>query len=968
MYTWPWLINNLGTLLLCPIGIIANLLCLLTLATVKKKPPRPSILVNSRQLPLKFMKRLRKKEKLNKYSAKNDGECLEVFRQSGESIQLQCTGKLNNNNKRSNNNQHLDIPNKEISHKLSHQSMLDERYREKKKLSNCSKRFSSISFGSINDDSKRSSNNKNMNDRKYKFSMLRSISQSKQESSIVNGKQKMLRASGFVEYMKAVAFFDMLSAICEFSLSLIVVHRYYIANRYMYKSRQLRETYKTSLNDPNITIQKIQFLKNFQNSNFTQTEPIEQTHAIFRSFFQTLSMRYEASVLDDIYCSLSTFFRYWCYNLSCWYVVALTIDRFVCVVLSNLVIRNRSKNKVISCFSRIFSRVVTNYGKIRCARKIIVLVAIFAAMLHSYRLIFFRFMCDEKKIRVITNNIEKLFYSDYIRFDQFPLIYQTIGKLSKLSAQNSYVTTLNPTEQLIQNQLNDLPKYLTVNVTHCTCKCKQPRVEVYIGVYLFRLCLYFVLPCATLLFCNTAIMCKLKLYNKNSTQSISCNYRWYCSRLRNLFKKKNNETSISNSDKKMLNSPEKKQMSSVSDKNRQKKNQITKTLLIVSCIFVVLFTPQPKEMEALSNSGNVSGKVTDVVISNILAKGICETFDNKTYDYEFGPGGHYCLVEGLREHIKPIRLHSVMAKMMIEKKAPRPMSHFARLETFLKDLVDERPITKINDDGYMYNYYPKLELLNIELFLGNVLYNPIDIKPFLPSYYFEVGHFLMDALRHDLKKDKAEPKLIHMAFLDIPNLRIHQITYYLFFHYLQDLLPNGIENAPPPDFPIYVEYQLFTVPSIRKWTTFFPFPCCQITPKFQLKGLSIRLYAEVELSFRNIPSQNNVFNGVGDCVENFYLKMKDYVWGDLAEFLLLYMKKYALRFRGLCTALLDEKEFYPLYDEMGDYMHTFSIIQKNDDWFFMNDQHSFRIDDIDKMTYLLKNERVDAVVLEVTEE
>ncbi|KAI3378582.1 hypothetical protein SNEBB_007105 [Seison nebaliae] len=268
---------------------------------------------------------------------------------------------------------------------------------------------------------------------------------------------------------------------------------------------------------------------------------------------------------------------------------------------------------------------------------------------------------------------------------------------------------------------------------------------------------------------------------------------------------------------------------------------------------------------------------------------------------------------------------------------------------------------------YSFAYYPNVEVLNIGILINSVRHDPIDVTPFQPGYYADLGNETMDELREDLTEKKITPKVIHLGFYPKGRMRIHEMTYISFSAFLHRIKHLQMEELPPPDFEIFIQSQRFTMPKINdNENVHYSFPIENGDADFQLKAVSFFLQYEYVTFPKDLIPVENPSPSVHNCTNKFLRKRETYanILGEgHLDFLDNYIKKYIKYFYAMCNAALDV-EFYKthVYNQGP---HTFSINRRDDGWVLMNDQHSFEIDNIGQMSEMLKNEVVDAIVLEI---
>ncbi|KAI3382202.1 hypothetical protein SNEBB_004782 [Seison nebaliae] len=266
-----------------------------------------------------------------------------------------------------------------------------------------------------------------------------------------------------------------------------------------------------------------------------------------------------------------------------------------------------------------------------------------------------------------------------------------------------------------------------------------------------------------------------------------------------------------------------------------------------------------------------------------------------------------------------MKVFPAATESMIFEKTLLERSSLERFNTVLNDVISVEPLD-VSGHLYRYIYYPKIRVLNVEFELENVQHDPIHITSFQSCYYNDIDHSIINNLNDEMVKRKIRPKVIQIAFHEKPIMRIHERTFFKFSQFLSRLKGEGILNAPPPDFSVFLQTQRFTMPRINEETIYFPFPTDIGEKNYELKAISFRIYQEFELLMSHIPPIIHESSTVKNCVEKFRAKTVSYL--DSSEikiliFLYAYMEKYIGYFNTICLTVLDnEKHSYLLCDIM----------------------------------------------------
>ncbi|KAI3387226.1 hypothetical protein SNEBB_001626 [Seison nebaliae] len=359
---------------------------------------------------------------------------------------------------------------------------------------------------------------------------------------------------------------------------------------------------------------------------------------------------------------------------------------------------------------------------------------------------------------------------------------------------------------------------------------------------------------------------------------------------------------------------------------------------------------------------------TEISLVQFLCDGLCKTAKNETFDSEYGLAGEYCLLKAYKSE-PDWDYHYIYHEIRIHENLD--ISPFVRFQALLKDLLGKNYYQIYNDD-YRLDYYSGVRMMNIELPLKNVQHDYMETTKFLPeTYYNDIGVNIMEILRLVFNDKNINPLVIHMGFKGNDNLRIHPRSYVSFMEFLEQIDYKPSKDFPPPTFPIYLTTHLYSIPQLKSESLFYPFPVGAADTMYKLTGFSIRMLYEVDVELTRFAPVTELTYLVVKCVSRFLTKTLmqfNGIEGQAAKIITPYMRQYSSSFRGFCRAVQDHPNSNDLVKEPDIDMHTFSVILRVDNWFIINDDYSFLVDDISRITDMLGDERMDAVILERSEE
>ncbi|KAI3385427.1 hypothetical protein SNEBB_010218 [Seison nebaliae] len=350
---------------------------------------------------------------------------------------------------------------------------------------------------------------------------------------------------------------------------------------------------------------------------------------------------------------------------------------------------------------------------------------------------------------------------------------------------------------------------------------------------------------------------------------------------------------------------------------------------------------------------------------DVLRKGICDAWANIPYYSPHGVAGDFNALQAFTQ-----------IGGFINAKFPKATRYFGlyhtpvtqRFHLFLDALFNNlKPEDYTSKDySFDYSFYNELNLLNIEFSTKNVNYDALGSVPFDENYYNEIGPRSIGRLDNKLRNERIEPNVILMWFSSKPNLRIHQHSITNLKEHIQDAIKYNIVD-PDPYVKLTFTKQIFTTPIIGSELYTYPFPIRGRDIRYQLKAISFRLEEETQRFLHQFDAVRHPQAKIETCVRRLKEKTSKLLKG-YHEKLVLYrfFRDYFDHFAGVCrdTMYVDNSEIYKAYDQVRHGFHTFAIISREDKWYMMNDQHAYEIDDITSLTYLLSDEKVDAILLE----
>ncbi|KAI3385214.1 hypothetical protein SNEBB_001956 [Seison nebaliae] len=375
-----------------------------------------------------------------------------------------------------------------------------------------------------------------------------------------------------------------------------------------------------------------------------------------------------------------------------------------------------------------------------------------------------------------------------------------------------------------------------------------------------------------------------------------------------------------------------------------------------------------KVLEFVEYKTDLLPPIENNILSNILVDGLCTIDQNITYQSKYGLSGQYCLFKAIKE--KELTFDRKYPYDEIDQQMTTYTSPLFRFHVLVVDLLDG-VYREVLEEKFLSIYYPNLKVLNVEFVSVKGVHNYLDIHPFLPTYLNFIGDETIGAISHKIKYTYDDVEVIHLGFEYEPGIKLHDRTYLMFVEFLTIMILEDYNDLPYPDFSIFLNRQLFTVPRINRNILLYPFPIEQQNRQYQLKALSINLYNEAEINLKEIPISYTKNKEITECVENIRQKTLNYIHhrnnSIIPRILNKYLIDYEDQFNGLCRELLNKGELYTKLMENTHRVHSLSVISKDGIWYCMNDDQSFQIDDIERFSVMIENEIVEAVVLEKIE-
>ncbi|KAI3386307.1 hypothetical protein SNEBB_010093 [Seison nebaliae] len=150
----------------------------------------------------------------------------------------------------------------------------------------------------------------------------------------------------------------------------------------------------------------------------------------------------------------------------------------------------------------------------------------------------------------------------------------------------------------------------------------------------------------------------------------------------------------------------------------------------------------------------------------------------------------------------------------------------------------------------------------------------------------------------------------------------------------------------------------------------YPFPINNRNQSYKLISLSIKMFKEQQINLHDLPKNNKNHELVNDCVNGIMERTREMLRTHnlqiLEKYIRLNSQPIKLVLIRTCRFLLARDTFLSFY-RVTSPVHAFSLVQRQNSWYLMNDDFSLKINDIGQMTRMLKHESVAGALLETEE-
>ncbi|KAI3385874.1 hypothetical protein SNEBB_006283 [Seison nebaliae] len=351
---------------------------------------------------------------------------------------------------------------------------------------------------------------------------------------------------------------------------------------------------------------------------------------------------------------------------------------------------------------------------------------------------------------------------------------------------------------------------------------------------------------------------------------------------------------------------------------------------------------------------------------NVLCTGLLTVAKNVAYKSNFGVVGDYllaktCVTNKNIKAFKTRKKESVISKCerLIRSSKVNANREITRWHVILNDLFELKE-KSLKNHYYKLSYYPEINMMNIEFKITALPRYEFDTpRPFLPDYQQIVGKEITAELKRGTSFLHYDPDVIFMSLSESLIYEIHPVTLeYMATSLIDSFYKKGCcKRFVLGNFPVVVKRQYYTVPSLKNnENLIIELPFHKKNAFYQIKAISIALDDEDLVMFNNLKDTPGfVVKTNSRCTDIFFSKvMEDVRTSDRKVF--NYLRKnshYVLDALRVICEWLDASALSQL-GNASTLVHTFSLIQRMNQWILFNDQYSLKIDDIEQLTDVLK--------------
>ncbi|KAI3379820.1 hypothetical protein SNEBB_005421 [Seison nebaliae] len=365
-------------------------------------------------------------------------------------------------------------------------------------------------------------------------------------------------------------------------------------------------------------------------------------------------------------------------------------------------------------------------------------------------------------------------------------------------------------------------------------------------------------------------------------------------------------------------------------------------------------------------------KSSNIVLSNVLTKGICETFNGRKFNSTYGVVGEYLILKYYIMNVEKKELKTPIEPLpweqMIFETKDCDIRDCKRLDNLIQDLLG-LPFQRIDDRGMLFSWYPEIKLLNFEIVVTKFKTGPFDARPFLPLYQY-VYETELKQLDRLLRREQANPKVVFLGFTGSTALRLHPKFFHDFIRQLNNSYHDYMNGENEPNsfnISFYYYPQEMSVPKVNKIKNKYPLIVNGAIKYYNLIAISMRLTeerkADVQLLERPIVSRN-LEVCVSEMMNYTQHLLKDKRNDELRHYLENVVQTVKMDFMKICNFLLTPANAESYYYDRPVKLHAIALILRNGQWMMMSDQFSTIIEDIEQFSTFLKDESITGVLLE----
>ncbi|KAI3378847.1 hypothetical protein SNEBB_007913 [Seison nebaliae] len=403
----------------------------------------------------------------------------------------------------------------------------------------------------------------------------------------------------------------------------------------------------------------------------------------------------------------------------------------------------------------------------------------------------------------------------------------------------------------------------------------------------------------------------------------------------------------------------------IEDKQKCKKLDLCK---FIENIYNCIAKPVPKKIEHL-----------DETVGDILRTGIIKVAENTPYVSKYGFCGDYLIFKTyssgleLNENLNE-NLDEKFQRLAIKSKQSDP-SDMVRWDTLLNDMFDVKSSVE-RGQNYEFIYYQELNMLNLHLHIRNPIKRTDNSQirsDKTECFLLNNQRMEINGLKEDLSSLKAIPNLLQISLSGPHIFQFHPSTIDQMIRAFTDgfYFRKFLGKYDVANFPIYLVYQFHTIPQLKGNEPFtIHLPIGKTNILYRLRSIGIAIDEEMVVMYKELkPTPEKSARKNPLCIEELRHKIMESIKikePKVYDYLSKEQHQVVDRLKVICEWVVSYATDF--FYEQQSRIHTMALIQRGNQWIFINDQFSIKIQNIEQFTSMLKGERISGVLFEKTEQ